>query len=179
MIEAVFIDRDGTIGGNDKIEYPGDFSLYSYSLRSIQKLKRENINIISFTNQPGIANGKAKKEQFENELYSFGFDHVYLCPHRQGDDCHCRKPNIGMLEQAAREKGINLSNCVVIGDRWTDMVAAHRAGCIAILVKTGAGKEALRKYYNHEYDSLWNEAEPNFIADNLEKAVEWLLLKQL
>jgi histidinol phosphatase-like enzyme len=59
---------------------------------------------------------------------------------------------------------------VVIGDRWTDMVAANEMGCRGILVQTGAGMEALGK---HRFK--WKEIEPDFIACNLEEAVQWIL----
>jgi histidinol phosphatase-like enzyme len=45
-----------------------------------------------------------------------------------------------MLYQAAQDHQLDLSKCVVIGDRWLDMVAAHEAGCYKILVLTGAGE---------------------------------------
>lgn len=46
-----------------------------------------------------------------------------------------------MLLQAANENDLDLRKCVVIGDRWTDLVSAQEAGCIKILVQTGAGKK--------------------------------------
>ncbi|MBP1947079.1 histidinol phosphatase-like enzyme [Virgibacillus litoralis] len=97
--------------------------------------------IISFTNQPGISRGEAKREEFESELKGFGFDKVYLCPHQQNEGCNCRKPSTGMLLQAAEDNNLNLNQCFVIGDRWTDMLAAKDAGCIQVLVKTGARVE--------------------------------------
>jgi histidinol-phosphate phosphatase family protein len=166
-IQAVFIDRDGTIGGADKVVYPEDFQLYPYALTSIKQLKKAGKLIFSFTNQPGISKGEDKMEDFEKELISFGFDKVYICPHQHNEECGCRKPAIGMLIQAAKENNLDLKQCVVIGDRWTDMVAADEAGCIKILVKTGAGTEAFKKYKNNEYFGRWGEVTPDFIADNL------------
>ncbi|MGN1387901.1 MAG: hypothetical protein ACI4XS_14975, partial [Bacillus sp. (in: firmicutes)] len=58
-IEAVFLDRDGTIGGDDTIHYPGAFELYFYTPELIHKLKNSGIKVFSFTNQPGISEGKA------------------------------------------------------------------------------------------------------------------------
>ncbi|MFD2446869.1 HAD-IIIA family hydrolase [Bacillus sp. CGMCC 1.16607] len=173
-IQAVFIDRDGTIGGSDKVVYLGDFQLFPYVLDSIKHLKAAGALVFSFTNQPGISKGEAKREGFEKELASFGFDQVYLCPHQHHEGCFCRKPSIGMLSQAAKEYNLDLKNCVVIGDRWTDLLAAEEAGCIKILVKTGAGGEAFYKYANKEYFGRWREVRPDFIANDLEEAVKWL-----
>ncbi|WP_264740053.1 hypothetical protein [Cytobacillus firmus] len=38
LLQAVFLDRDGTIGGNDRVIYPGDFKLFSNFAESIQQL---------------------------------------------------------------------------------------------------------------------------------------------
>jgi len=173
-MQAVFIDRDGTIGGGHVV-YPGDFQLYPRVQETMNLLKKAVGHIFSFTNQPGIARGKARKEDFEEELLGFGFTKAYLCPHDHHDGCECRKPAIGMLLQAAREYDLNLESCVVIGDRWTDMLAAERAGCMKILVKTGVGSEAFKKYRNREYIDEWGKVTPDYIAENFSEAVQWLL----
>ncbi|MBA2870292.1 histidinol phosphatase-like enzyme [Anoxybacillus calidus] len=109
------------------------------------------------------------------ELLSFGFDDVYICPHQQDAGCDCRKPAPGMLLQGAENNGLHLDKCAVIGDRWTDMIAAEQAGCMKILVKTGAGAKVFNKYQNKEYDDKWAEIVPDYIAETLEDAVNWLL----
>ncbi len=63
-----------------------------------QKLKIK----FSFTNQPGIADGIATVADFVQELEGFGFDDIYVCPHKHGDGCECRKPSTGMLLKAAK-----------------------------------------------------------------------------
>lgn len=175
FIQAVFIDRDGTIGGTDKVVYPGDFELYPNVLDSIKLLKKSNTMIFSFTNQPGIARGEAVKGDFEKELIEVGFDQVYLCPHQHDEGCKCRKPSIGMLLEAAKDHKLDLSRCVVIGDRWTDMLAGDKAGCIKILVKTGVGKAEFYKYTNKEFYGHWAEVTPDYVADNFSDAVRWLI----
>ncbi|WP_411681977.1 HAD-IIIA family hydrolase [Clostridium thailandense] len=168
-IQAIFIDRDGTIGGTDEVIYPGDFQLFSFTKEAISILKERKIMIFSFSNQPGISRGEAYKEDFIKELNSFGFDDVYICPHRDGEGCKCRKPETGLLEIAAAKNNLNLQNCVVIGDRWSDMLAAAKVGAVKILVLTGAGKDAIGKYRDK-----WLEYEPNYIAQNILEAVRWL-----
>ncbi|GIN86379.1 hypothetical protein J6TS2_27650 [Heyndrickxia sporothermodurans] len=56
-IQAVFIDRDGTIGGGNEVVYPGEFELFPFALEAIKKLKHLNIKVFTFTNQPGIGKG--------------------------------------------------------------------------------------------------------------------------
>ncbi|MED1863058.1 HAD-IIIA family hydrolase [Fictibacillus nanhaiensis] len=167
--QAVFLDRDGTIGGSDKIEYPGDFKLFYFAEEVIHTLKFNDILVFSFTNQPGISRGDACEEDFYRELKSFGFDDIYLCPHHHTDSCDCRKPAIGMLKKAASDHNLELSRCVVFGDRWTDILAAKSAGCTAILVQTGSGKASWNQ--NHTTSIV----QPDYVAANLKEGMEWLL----
>jgi histidinol-phosphate phosphatase family protein len=169
-IQAVFIDRDGTMGGDNSVTYPGKFVLYSFTPKAIKLLKNKGIKVFAFTNQPGIAIGEATEEDFINELIDFGFDKVYICPHSQENKCKCRKPETGLLLKAQEENGIDLSRCIVIGDRWSDMMAAERVNMKKILVLTGAGNETLGKQR-----SKWSEIEPEYVAKNLLEAVEWIL----
>lgn len=177
-IQAIFIDRDGTIGGTDNVVYPGDFKLFPNVLESIQAIKKSGKLILSFTNQPGISKGEVSVEDFERELNRFGFDQVYICPHQHNEGCNCRKPSTGMLIKAAKENNLDLKQCVVIGDRWTDMLAAEEVGCIKVLVKTGAGTETYKKYINKEFFSRWGEVNPDYIATDFEDAVKWLVTSQ-
>ncbi|MBU3110591.1 HAD-IIIA family hydrolase [Clostridium lacusfryxellense] len=171
IIDAVFIDRDGTIGGNCSVTYPGEFKLFPFSEEAIQLLKNSNIKIFAFTNQPGISRGESTASQFEAELLGFGFDKAYICPHRSKQKCSCRKPSPELLIRASNEYYVNLSKCVVIGDRWSDMLAGDSAGAKTILVKTGAGMDSLGK----DRDK-WSNMEPNYIAEDILDAVLWLLV---
>lgn len=174
-IQAVFIDRDGTIGGSEEVIYPGEFQLFPNVKESIEELKKAGVLICSFTNQPGVSKRECTYDSFDHELKSFGFDQIYLCPHQHHEDCDCRKPSPGMLKKAAAENNLDLKKCVVIGDRWTDLLAADDAGCTKILVKTGSGKTALEKYDNNDYFGRWGEIKPDFIAEDFNEAVKWLL----
>lgn len=173
--QAVFIDRDGTLGGTDRLVLPGDFELFPQVQISIDSLRAAGMLICSFTNQPGITRGEAAKDEFEAELLGFGFDKIYLCAHEHGAGCPCRKPSPGMLLKAAEENNLDLRKCFVIGDRWTDMVAAKEDGCKKVLVKTGAGAKELEKFNNNEYFGKWKEAYPDFIATDFNKVVRWIL----
>lgn len=174
-IQAVFIDRDGTIGGSEEVIYPGEFQLFPNVQESIQQLKKAGVLICSFTNQPGVSKGESTFDSFDHELRSFGFDRVYLCPHEHHEGCTCRKPSSGMLKKAAEENNLDLKKCVVIGDRWTDLLAADEVGCTKILVKTGSGKAAFTKYHNGEFIGRWGEVKPDFVAEDFNEAVKWLL----
>ena len=95
-MRAVFIDRDGTIGGDTEATYPPNFVLYDNVLDSIELLKASGFKVIAFTNQPDIAMGKVSQKEFEDELFGFKFNDVCICPHLPSDLCKCRKPGTYM-----------------------------------------------------------------------------------
>lgn len=169
-IEAVFIDRDGTIGGTGNFIHPDDFKPYPFALEAIKLLKDEGLKVFAFTNQHRISKGQVTIEAFEKEFQSYGMDDVYICPHDMQGNCLCHKPKPGMLLQASKDHQLNLQHCVVIGDVGTDMMAADAVNAKKILVKTGWGQSSL-KAYRH----IWSEIEPDYIANDLLQAVQWLV----
>ena len=169
IINAVFIDRDGTIGGDCSVIYPGKFKLYPFAEEAIKLLKSLNIKVFAFTNQPGISTGESTVYEFEKELLEFGFEKTYICPHSEEGLCSCRKPSAALLIKASNEYNLDLTKCAVIGDRWSDMLAGNNAGTKKILVMTGAGNEALGIYRNK-----WANIEPDYVAENVLDAVLWL-----
>ncbi|WP_101846924.1 HAD-IIIA family hydrolase [Halobacillus sp. Marseille-P3879] len=169
-MRAVFIDRDGTLGGSDKIEYPGQFQVFEGVLESLKSLKKRGYLLFSFTNQPGIAKGYSSLEEFREELLGFGLDAVYLCSHTPEEGCSCRKPASGMIEKACSDYKIKPQDCFVIGDRIKDIEAGRLAGCRQVLVRTGGGKAA-----ESELEKPFGYSTPDYIAEDLNKAVRWLL----
>lgn len=171
-LQAVFVDRDGTMGGNGHFIHPRDFELFPYSLEALQLFKKHEIPIIALTNQHNISKGLATELDFRNEFDSYGFYSAYICPHEPEDGCVCHKPQPGMLLQAATDHGLDLTRCAVIGDVGsTDMLAAAAVGAIRILVETGWGLQSLNKYRH-----LWYEqAAPDYIAKDLLEAAKWLV----
>ncbi|MEF2965843.1 HAD-IIIA family hydrolase [Paenibacillus sp. M1] len=169
--QAVFIDRDGTIGGTGRFLHPRDFVLFPGAQESINSLKRAGLKVFAFTNQNRISRGAATVEEFISQFNTYGFDDSFICPHGKYEGCNCRKPKPGMLFAAAEKYGLDLSRCVVIGDVGdTDMLAAHFAGAKKVLVRTGWGEGSL----SVDRDK-WKEVEPDFIASDINEAVKWVL----
>ncbi|WP_143315438.1 HAD-IIIA family hydrolase [Clostridium sp. HBUAS56017] len=168
--KAVFIDRDGTIGGSGDIVYPKDFEVYKFTLEAIKLLKEFGFKVFGFSNQPGISSGNSSEEEFYKQLISFGLDDAYICPHTDEMNCECRKPKAGMLYRASKEYNLDLKKCIVIGDSWRDMLAAHNGGVKKILVKTGNGKD--------DFDLLrlkFSNVNIDYYAENLLDAVKWII----
>jgi D-glycero-D-manno-heptose 1,7-bisphosphate phosphatase len=134
--------------------------------------------VIVVTNQSGVGRGYFPEQlvrdvhlRMNAELLKSDarLDGVYYCPHVSSDRCECRKPKTGMLEQAARELGLDLKKSFVVGDRHSDVEVAHCAGARSILVRTGFGEGELAwhaKKWLHQ---------PEFVAADLPEAVEWIL----
>jgi histidinol-phosphate phosphatase family protein len=169
-MKAVFIDRDGTLGGGNEVTLPNEFTFYPNARQALDLLKSNNIKIVAFTNQPDISRGLCTQLDFEKELYGFGFDDVCICPHTDEDHCECRKPKTKMLEQMSNKYDISLKDCFVIGDRWSDMLAGLNAGCKVVLVKTGCGEDAITKYKDK-----WDSNRVNKIAEDILDAVYYII----
>ena len=176
---AAFIDLQGTLGGSG-IDDISTFDFYPFSIEAIKKLNDNNILVIGITNQSRIARGHLTEDDYEAKLsqlkkqlslHHAHFDVVYCCPHQKSDECSCKKPKTGMIEQAQKEFDINLQESYVIGDMgMNDVVLARNIGAKAILVLTGVGKSSL-----NEYKHTWQNVEPDYIAENILVAVDYIL----
>ncbi len=182
---AIFIDRDGTI--NEDIGYashPDQLLIYSFAAEAIRLASDAGFKIIIVTNQSGIARGlydetmlAAIHEKLIRELKREGarIDAIYYCPHHPQignesykKDCDCRKPQTGMLEQAAREHHVHLEKSFVIGDKASDINLATNAGARGVLVMTGYGGDTLA---NVEHRPCY----PAIVAEDLLEAVKLIL----
>ena len=176
---AVFLDRDGTIC--DEVGYlnhPARFRMFPFAGKAIGRLNEAGFAVIVVTNQSGVARGYFPEslvhevhECMKRELLTEGarVDAVYYCPHGGSEDCSCRKPKTGMIEQAAREHFLDVPRSFVIGDRYGDMELAFRAGMRAVFVRTGYG---LGEWTWHARE--WSR-QPDAVVDDLLQAVDWVL----
>jgi D-glycero-D-manno-heptose 1,7-bisphosphate phosphatase len=152
------MDRDGTI--NVEVQYMSrveDFEFIAGVPEALKRLKDAGFLLVVVTNQSGIGRGLydeaalgAIHEHMHTELAAVGapIDACYFCPHHpqhgKGDylqECGCRKPLPGMLQQAAQQLDIDLSASFMIGDKLADMEAGINAGCTPLMVLTGYGSE--------------------------------------
>lgn len=148
---AVFLDRDGVL--IEDTGYPDDpdaISLLPGVGAGLRLLREAGWRLIVVSNQSGVARGKFPLERLHaihdrlRELLAqegVELDALYFCPHHpQGIvepfnlNCDHRKPEPGMLRSAAERFGLVLPECWMVGDKESDIQAAHRAGCQAILL---------------------------------------------
>ncbi len=140
MNKAVFLDRDGVINIEKNYVYKiEDFEFMPGIFDLCRKYQQEGYLIFIITNQAGIARGYYTEKQFliltdwmikELKKQDITITKVYFCPHHPDftGECECRKPNPGMILQAAKEFDIDLSESILIGDKESDIEAGKRAG---------------------------------------------------
>ena len=142
---AVFLDRDGVL--NRVVMRNGipcsprsldDFEWEDGAADVVDTLKREGFFTVVVTNQPDIARGKLLQvvlDTMTKRLYEeLCVDGIQVCPHDDGDLCHCRKPKPGMILDAVERWEIGCAQSFIIGDSWKDMEAGRIAGCKTILL---------------------------------------------
>ena len=176
---AVFLDRDGTIAEEvGYLNHISRFRMFPFAAAAIRRLNEANYPAIVITNQSGVGRGyfpeslvRDVHELMTKQLAKEGahIDALYYCAHKTEDKCECRKPKPGMLQRAAREHGLDLRRSFVVGDRYGDMELAHGVGARAILVRSGYGQGEVQWH-----SEKWTLA-PDFIAENLVEATDWIL----
>lgn len=139
---AVLFDRDGTLIVD--VPYNADprrVEAMPGARDALERLRAAGIATAVVSNQSGVALGRlslddvaAVNARLDALLGPVG--PVFFCTHAPADACGCRKPAPGLLRAAAAELGVELSECVVIGDIGADVEAARAAGAQAILVPT-------------------------------------------
>lgn len=181
---AVFLDRDGTL--IEEVGYADDIArleFFPYTVDAVRLLNRGGFAVVLVTNQAGIARGIVSPE-FVAESHEYiakrlaaggaTIDGSYYCPHHPDGiveglnrRCACRKPQPGMLLQAASELNLDLPRSFVVGDRWHDVKCGQNAGAGSVLVRTGYGRR--------QEQCPEANVEASVIADNLIEAVSWIL----
>jgi D-glycero-D-manno-heptose 1,7-bisphosphate phosphatase len=171
MNKAVFLDRDGVI--NRPMVRAG----YPYPPRSVSEfvilpgvedacraLKKGGFLLVVVTNQPDVGRGTLERRVVEEINGYMGgllpIDLVLTCFHggeKYGQPCECRKPRPGMLQQAADQLKISLSQSYMVGDRWRDIDCGKRVGCKTVFIDWGY-TEDLREPPDHRATNLLDAA---------------------
>ncbi|MFC1744377.1 D-glycero-alpha-D-manno-heptose-1,7-bisphosphate 7-phosphatase [Candidatus Riflebacteria bacterium] len=157
--KAIFLDRDGTINfDSGYVSCWSDFKFLPGVFEALKLLQDYGFLLYVISNQSGVARGYFElatlleiNEKMRDALRAkdIFITQVYFCPHHpQGKNpeyrqvCECRKPEPGLILQAALEHEIDLINSYCIGDRERDCQAGQAAGCKPILLS----KEASTRY---------------------------------
>ena len=145
----VLIDRDGTINVEKHyLSDPDQVELYPGVAAAIRRLNQLDLGVVVITNQSGVARGYfdlARLEQIHTRLYALlesegaAIDGIYICPHGPDDECDCRKPLPGMVDQAVADHHFDPARAFMIGDKEVDVELGQAVGAETFLVRTGHG----------------------------------------
>jgi histidinol-phosphate phosphatase family protein len=190
-MKAVLLDRDGVINALVHHQEAGvidapftraQFKLLPRVPEAIRLLNDLGLHVAIVSNQPGIAKGHLKPEMlrmFERTMLSrlravgARLDGIYYCLHHPDakvrklrQRCRCRKPEIGLLEQAAAELNVSLAECYMVGDGIPDLLAGSRAGCRTIFI--GRWKCEICQFTEEPH------VRPTFAAKSLWEAAQFI-----
>lgn len=168
----VLLDRDGVINQDSDqfIKSPEEWLPIEGSLEALALLNQQGYKVVVITNQSGLARGlldNATLEQIHAKMQNLvvaqggHIEAIYVCPHGPDNDCTCRKPKPGLLQQFAEDQQIDLKTTVFIGDSYRDIQAAQAVGAMPILVKTGKGQKTLTQHPDltiEIFDTLYDAA---------------------
>jgi D-glycero-D-manno-heptose 1,7-bisphosphate phosphatase len=154
LVRYVFLDRDGVL--NRKLsegEYVTGWEQFQWlpgAAEAVARMNRAGMTVILVSNQRGIALGLFTHDQLEliHKNMRAGLaqrgarlDAIYYCPHDVGE-CQCRKPDVGLFEQAYRDfSQAAAHNSVVIGDSLSDVQAGQRLGMKTIFIQGEADRQ--------------------------------------
>jgi transaldolase len=170
---AVFLDRDGVLNHavvREGKPYPPreaeELRIVDEAVPALRRLRDAGYRLIVVTNQPDVARGTATREAVDAINSKIGaampVDEFVVCD-RDGDD-PCRKPNPGMLLDAARRHGLDLRRSFMVGDRWRDVAAGQRAGCVSLFI-------------DHHYAE--RQPDPPFVRiPSIAAAADWILRRR-
>jgi len=150
-VKLAILDRDGVINfdSDHYIKSPAEWRPIPGSIEGIARLHQAGFRIAVATNQSGIGRGlfdMATLNAINDKMMELVFrqggriDALFFCPHTATEQCGCRKPRTGMLEEIAARFHVEMKGVPFVGDALKDMQAAETVGAQPILVLTGKGR---------------------------------------
>ena len=150
-MKLAILDRDGVINYDSEhyIKSPAEWRPIPGAIGAIARLNQNGYRVTVATNQSGIGRGlfdMATLNAINDKMMELVFrqggriDALFFCPHTEVEQCGCRKPRTGMLEEIAARFHTELKGVPSVGDSLKDLQAAESVGAQPMLVLTGKGK---------------------------------------
>ena len=148
MMKIAIFDRDGTLNplGDDYLSHPDQWQPLPGALQAVAQLNRAGWHTVVACNQPGLGGGlldastlNAIHAKLHRQVAAVGgrIDAVFYCPHAADEDCSCRKPAPGLLEQIRDRYGAEGQEILVAGSSAAHLQAASELGAQLHMVCTG------------------------------------------
>jgi imidazoleglycerol-phosphate dehydratase/histidinol-phosphatase len=143
----VFLDRDGTLNeetADEQIDMLEKIRLMPDVVPALLQLKAAGFGFVMVTNQDGLGTEAfpevkfAAAHRFIVELFAsqgIEFEAIFICPHFKRENCACRKPKPGMVQDYLAAQAIDLTRSFMIGDRDTDMEFAANIGVEGLRIR--------------------------------------------
>lgn len=172
--KIVFLDRDGILTIPKKSNGKGyapqsmkEVFFYPDTETALNQLHEQGFKLIIVSNQPDISTGKIS-EEFVLETHElirerFPILDILFCPHNRTQKCRCRKPDVGLFEEALRKWNLSTDRGWMIGDRDSDIEAGIKFGLSTVFLDRG-WKEEFGKNANFQAKSLTEATQ--IIVDN-------------
>lgn len=185
--KAIFLDRDGVINKEvDNLHDINDLEILPSVSEWLSIINKSEYLSLVVTNQPVIAKWMITEKELD-ELHKkmesiiwkdwAYFDDIYYCPHHPDKwyeweipelkiECNCRKPKIGMIENAINKYNIDVNKSFIIWDSTRDIQTWKNAWIKTILVKTW-----------YAWDDWKYDVEPDFTFENLYESANFIINK--
>ena len=182
---VIGLDRDGVINvDRGTYTWKGtDFEPIDGSLEAIVKLRKLGHKIAIITNQGGIEKGLFTEEDVDAlHVYMLellgkagcpSIDAIYYSASSRKDDMYA-KPNTGMFKRCEKEqkfKKIKFNKGFYVGDKMSDLKAAHKIGAKPVLVRTGYGLETEKELKKFTYRDIRKKT---IIFDDLSSFADYI-----
>jgi D-glycero-D-manno-heptose 1,7-bisphosphate phosphatase len=142
--KVVILDRDGTVViDRGYLRDPEGLEFEPGAAEGLRALCAHGFRLLVITNQSGVGRGlftlgelHVVNARLNSMIESVGarLEGIYFCPHAPDIGCRCRKPALGLLEQAAAELEFDPSDAVMVGDKESDIEFGRRAGATTVFV---------------------------------------------
>jgi D-glycero-D-manno-heptose 1,7-bisphosphate phosphatase len=147
-VRAILLDRDGVLNRERGfVTTTGELEVMPGVGEALQRFKHLGYLCLVLTNQSGLARGLLGWRELNHihrrlrELLPGLLDAFYVCPHHPTEgssvltrECPCRKPQAALFRQAVREHGLQLTECLSIGDAPRDIEAAAACGLRSLCI---------------------------------------------
>ena len=180
---VIGLDRDGVINvDRGTYTYKGtDFEPIEGSLDAVARLRKHGHKIAIITNQGGIEHGLFTEEdvdglhhymlQLLGEAGCPSIDAIYYSSSSHKTDMYA-KPNLGMFKRCQKEhQHIKFNKGYYVGDKLSDLKAAHKIGARPILVRTGHGLETEQQLNKFTYRDIKKKT---IVFDDLSSFADWI-----
>ncbi|MBU1934511.1 bifunctional histidinol-phosphatase/imidazoleglycerol-phosphate dehydratase HisB [Patescibacteria group bacterium] len=151
MEKIAFLDRDGVLiyepPDTKQIDSVDKLQILPGAVSQLKSFILEGYKLVMVSNQNGIGTPSFPQKNFDapqNELLNrlkkegIEFEGIFICPHFSEDNCNCRKPKTGLVNDFLKNNEIDFNKSFMVGDRNTDMEFAKNIGIRAYLVKTNS-----------------------------------------